>query len=117
MSTSPIRRLREVNDKLRARLDRLPGGYHSSTVVAPTEFTDLLAELQRATHCLRNLPATALDAEMSGEISEYRSHVQELRKIVPSLQGRLLIEKARLETVRTHVVKAAAWAEGSKKTL
>jgi hypothetical protein len=78
----------------------------------------MLAELRQATECLRSLPAAQAPlTKMAHEICEYRSHLQQLEKILPSVQGRLLIEKARLQTARTHVAKAVAWAEGSKKTL
>ncbi|MGO9125378.1 MAG: hypothetical protein ACLP6G_10880, partial [Terriglobales bacterium] len=83
-----------------------------------TEFTDLRAELLRSADCLRSLPpATNTNAEVATEISDYRRNMEALGKILPSLQGRLLVEKARLETAREHVAKAAAWAQGSKKTL
>jgi hypothetical protein len=83
----------------------------------PTEFTELLAELQRAATCLRTLPSAVRNAKMALEVVEYRSHVQQLGKILPSVQGRLLIEKVRLETARMHTATAAAWAQGSKTTL
>jgi hypothetical protein len=118
MSSAPFQSLQAVNHSLRARLSRLPGGHNHSVAIAPTELTDLLAELLQATDCLRSLSMDAgHDADTASEISEYRNHVEQLGKILPAVQGRLLIEKARLETARTHTAKAAAWAQGSKKTL
>lgn len=117
MPSPPFESLQTVNRHLGARLSRLSGELNLPTVIVPTEFADLLAELQRATHCLRGLSIGASDSETVSEISQYRSNVEQLGKVLPSLQGRLLVEKARLETARTHVAKAAAWAQGSKKTL
>ena len=117
MSSPTFQSLRAANHSLRARLARLPVEHHIPPAIAHTEIADLRAELLRATDCLRNLSIAGLDAEVATEISEYRRNVQQLGKILPSIQGRLLIEKARLETARTHMAKAAAWAQGSKKTL
>jgi hypothetical protein len=118
MSSPPLEILRTVNFSLRARLSRLPDRHSHATPIAPSEFTDMLADLRQATECLRSLPVSqAPFTKMAHEICEYRSHLQQLEKILPSVQARLLIEKARLQTARTHVAKAVAWAEGSKKTL
>jgi hypothetical protein len=118
MSSPTVESLRAVNRSLRARLARLPGGQTNSGGIAPTEFTDLLTELRRGTDCWRSLPeASTPEGEMVSELSDYRRNVERLRTILPSLQARLLIEKTRLESARAHVTKAAAWAQGSKKTL
>jgi hypothetical protein len=117
MANPRIPSLQAANQHLRARLSRLAGGNHTPAGPVATEFTDLLAELQHSASCLRNLPMASLDAEMLSEISEYRSQIQQVAKILPSLQARLLIERVRLEAARAHVAKAAAWAQGSKKVL
>jgi hypothetical protein len=78
MSSPPFQSLQAVNRHLGARLSRLSGELNLPAVIVPTEFADLLAELQRATQCLRSLPAAAPDAEMVSEISEYRSNVERL---------------------------------------
>jgi hypothetical protein len=117
MSSPAFQSLRAANHSLRARLARLPVEHRGPGDIAHTEIADLRAELLRATDCLRNVSTAASDAEVATEISECRRNVQQLGRILPSIQGRLLIEKARLETARTHMAKAAAWAQGSKKTL
>ncbi|MGO9648756.1 MAG: hypothetical protein ACLPOO_11940 [Terriglobales bacterium] len=118
MPSATIESLRAVNHSLRARLARLTGEPNRPAVIGLTELTDLRAELLRATGCLRSLQAAAIpNAEMADDISEYRSHVHQFGKILPSVQARLLIEKARLDTARAHVAKAAAWAQGSKEML
>ena len=118
MSSATFQRLRAVNQNLHARLVRLLGGPNRPATIAPTEFTDLLAELLRAADCLRGMPAAgAVDADLAAEISEYRNNVEKLVKVLPSVQGRLLVEKARLQTLQSHMTAAKAWAQASQKTL
>lgn len=117
MASATIERLRAVNHSLRARLARLLGGHNRPATIAPTEFTDLLAELLGAGDLWRGMPGAAADAEMASEISEYRRNVEQLGKILPSVQGRLLVEKVRLQTLQSHMTAAKAWAQASKETL
>jgi len=110
--------LRAVNQNLRARLARLQGGPNRPAVIAPTELTDLRAELIRATDYLSAVPAGSTPVPlMENEISEYRNHLVELEKILPWIQGRLLVEKARLQSLQSHMTAAKAWALASQQTL
>jgi len=118
MSSPSIPRLRAVNRNLGARLVRLMGGPNRPAAIAPTEFTDLLAELLAVADCLRvMLAAGALNMELANEISEYRINVEKLERILPSIQARLLVEKARLQTLQSHIIAAKAWAQASRETL
>jgi hypothetical protein len=108
--------LRAVNHDLRARLGRLHGGAGRPPAIALTEFTDLLAQLLRARDYLRNQGSPPAEPELAQEISQYRSHLETLVAVLPSISGRLLAEKARLEAARAHVSKAAAWARAGAKT-
>ena|SRR5579863_2378451 len=111
-------RLRTVNQYLRARLDRLRGGPNRPAIITPTEFTDLLKELRSAAEYLRALPpAIAGRADTVEEIAQYRKNLEQLEKILPWVQGRLLVEKARLQTLQSHMGAAKAWAEASQTTL
>ena len=116
MSSVTIQRLRSVNQYLRTGLARLQSQQNRPAAIAPTEFADLLAEIRCATDCLRGGGFTA-DPEWEQEKSEYRRNLEQLAKILPSVSGRLLVEKARLEAARAHVAKAAAWAQARTKTL
>lgn len=118
MPDAAMENLRVVNRSLQAWLARFPIERNAPMTIAPTELTDLLAALRGVSACLRSLPAAnAPDAELASEISAYRRNVQLLQQVLPSVQGRLLIEKARLQIARAHVAKAAAWAQVSQKTL
>jgi len=118
MSSATVQTLRAVNQNLLAGLARLRGGPDCSAAIAPMELAGLLAEVVRATDCLRRRDVHAsADPELEHEISEYRSHLEQLAKVLPSVSGRLLTEKARLQAARAHVTKAAAWAQARAKTL
>lgn len=118
MSGAPLQSLRAVNDNLRAALARLRGEQECSAAPAPTEFADLLREVLRATDCLssRDWNASA-GTEFEKERSDYRRNIEQLAQVLPSVSGRLLTEKARLEAARAHVAKASAWAQARAKTL
>ncbi len=118
MSQATIQILRVINHNLRAGLARLQDTTDCYPALEPAEFTDLRAELLRARDCLgESDPKSAADPQLDKEISEYRSHVEQLAKVLPSISGRLLTEKARLEAARAHLARTAAWARANKKTL
>jgi len=110
--------LRQVNADLRSALIRLrPERTHCSTIRAQ-DLSDLLSQLVRAAESLRRPPAQSQRAAVfQKESLEYLRHLEKLKQFLPDLQGRLLAEKSRLETARTHVAAAAAWARASEKTL
>jgi hypothetical protein len=75
----------------------------------------MLGELLRAAECLRRLPANLqAGSELEKEISEYRGNLEKLKQFLPDLHGRLLAERARLQSVQEHVAAAAAWARASR---
>lgn len=118
MPPDALETLQQVNENLRSALLRLrPERKHCSTI-QPQDLSDLLSQLLRAAECLRRLPAhSEATAELEKESLKYRGNLENLQHFLPDLHGRLLAEKARLETARTHVAAAAAWARASKKTL
>jgi hypothetical protein len=113
-----LQRLVALNRKLRGRLERLRGAPDRPAIVAPTEFTDLLRELGDGSDCCRGLSAdVSADAELANEISAWRKNVEELGKLLPWVQGRLLVEKARLQALQAHITAAESWAEASRGIL
>jgi len=118
MPPDALETLRQVNENLRSALLRLrPERKHCSTI-KPKDFSDILSQLLRAAECLRRLPPPSeAAATLEKESLEYRGNLEKLKHFLPDLQVRLLAEKSRLETARTHVAAAAAWAQASKKTL
>jgi hypothetical protein len=119
MPPDALETLRQVNDNLRSALIRLrPEQKHCSTIT-PQDFSDLLSQLLRAAECLRHATAPLPEGAMAleNESLEYRGNLEKLKHFLPDLHGRLLAEKSRLETARTHVAAATAWAQANKKTL
>ena len=118
MRPDALETLRQVNHNLRSALIRFrPEQKHCSTIM-PQDFSDLLSQVLRAAECLRRpLAQPQASVEFDKESFEYRSNLEKLKDFLPDLHGRLLVEKARLETAQTHVAAAAAWARANKKML
>ncbi|HKM46317.1 MAG TPA: hypothetical protein VJX69_01950 [Terriglobales bacterium] len=118
MPPDALETLQQVNDELRsALLNFRPERKHCSAI-KPQDFSDILSQLLRAAECLRRpLPHSDDAAALENEALEYRRNLEKLKHFLPDVQGRLLAEKVRLETARTHVASAMAWARARKKTL
>ena len=82
----------------------------------PEQMNGLLSELMRAGERLRGLPAERNDA-LEHEMTRYRSQVERLHALLPSIHSGLLRERARLEQERERLNSAAQWARGSRQTL
>lgn len=118
MPADALKALQQVNESLRSALLRLrPERRHCSTI-KPQDFSDILGQLLRASECLRGLPPHSEAAvALERESLEYRGHLEKLKHFLPDLQARLLAEKSRLETARTHLSAAASWAQARKNAL
>jgi hypothetical protein len=118
MSSDITASLRMVNGHLRVGLARLQPELNAASPLKPRDLSDLLAEVLRAAACRRGVaPSCVPDADWEKEISEYRSNLEKLRKVLPSVQGRLLAERARLQNAQSHVTAVKAWARASRATL
>lgn len=102
--------LRQVNDTLRSALNNLRPEHRHCSSIRPDEFSDLLHQIGRATACLYPLPPRLpVDPALENEALEFRRNLQNLRQFLPGLQVRLLAERSRLDSARTHLGAAAAW--------
>jgi hypothetical protein len=110
--------LRQVNNCLRSALVRLrPERQHCSTI-KPQDFSDLCGEILRAADCMRRISLDPQAAtQLKNESFEYRSNLEQLNKLLPDVQARLLVEKSRLECAQSHVAAAAAWVGITNKCL
>jgi multidrug resistance efflux pump len=63
------------------------------------------------------IPARGANLEFDGELDRYRQNVEQLRKLLPSIQGQLLAQRARIESQRARIESAAHWARASRQTL
>ncbi len=118
MPSDALETLRQVNESLRTALISLRPEHKDCSSIRAQDFSDLLGEILRAGECLRGAathPEAAVALEE--EALEYRSNLEKLRRFLPDIHGRLLAEKSRLESARTHVAAAAAWVRASKGTL
>lgn len=118
MSNETAATLRLANTSLRAWLVRLRAEPIALSPVQANDLQDLLAELLRASACLRTGPEEKpADAELQSEIAEYCTNLESLAKVLPSVQGRLLAERARIQIEQSHISARKAWAEASRRTL
>jgi hypothetical protein len=112
--------MHEINGRLRSVLDSLACNATHPTLspraATPQQMAGLLSELMRAGQWLRALPNDR-GPELEQELNSYRTNVERLRAVLPSIHTTLLGERARLEQERTRVHMAAAWATGSRQTL
>ncbi len=108
--------LHETNSRLGLLLDSLMPDHAQPRAATPHQMAGLLSELMRAGEWLRGIPPQK-DPAVEMELSEYRKNVERLRELLPSIQGALLRERARLEQERLRVKSASAWARSSRQTL
>lgn len=107
--------LREVNRSLRSALLRLRPERRHCASIKPHDFSNLLSHLLRASECLQQSRASGeSSAAFDEEALDYRRNLEALKRFLPDVQLRLLAEKSRLETARSHVAAAAAWAQAGK---
>jgi hypothetical protein len=116
MSSETAATLRLANTSLRAWLVRLRAEPIALSPVQASDLQDLLAELLRASGCLRT-GEQPTGTELESEIAEYRTNLESLAKVLPSVQGRLLAERARIQIEQSHIAARKAWAEASRRTL
>lgn len=113
---TPELTLSEVNENLHAWLVRLRPERSSCSSINHKDFATIISQLRRAAECFREQRTHLADTAFEQEARDYRANLERLLQFLPSLQVRLLAEKARLETVRTHLASASAWAGASQNT-
>jgi hypothetical protein len=111
--------LRATNRRLSFWLDTIVAPHGQPAGATPEPMAALLSELLRAGAGLRAeaLPPRGNDPELDRELAEYRTHVERLRELLPSVHAQLLLERARLEAQRARIRSAAEWARASRQTL
>jgi hypothetical protein len=110
--------LSQASRRLRTLLSGLEPRVHTnSSYVTREEMHELLSELLHAGQWLRLEATVQRSPELEAALTEYRATVQQLRDLLPFIQGQLLAERARLEAKRTRVESATEWARASQQTL
>jgi hypothetical protein len=111
--------LSNITGRLRHLLDTIAppadNRVAQTRVVTPEEMSDLLSWLMRAGQWLRSQP---VDQRIQPrEITDYRTEVQRLHGLLPSIHESLLAEHGRLEQERERVRSAGEWMQRSRQTL
>lgn len=120
MTPGNLLNLEETTARLRTWLDQfLPRTETNglpARIIRPDEILFLLSELMRAGEWLKGAPQPR-DPQAEQQISEYRTQIERLRRLLPNLQSSLLAERARLENERERVHAASRWTHTSRQTL
>jgi hypothetical protein len=110
--------LEKITGRLRQLLDTIAPRSKAdaaSRVVTPEEMNDLLSWLMQAGQSLRSLSGNHSLSEE--QITQYRTEVQRLHALLPSIHAALLAERTRLEQERERVRTAGEWMQRSRETL
>lgn len=111
-----IEALRLCNRNLFAGVLRLQSA--APIAIRYQDFSALRSDLSHAANCMRSVsPDPARTAEWQKEISTYRSNLEQLARILPSVYGRLQVEKGRLKTELDRLQAVAAWADANRNNL
>lgn len=103
-----------INRRLRVLLIRL-GDENTLPERTAQNLSELMGQLRDAAERLPNLPSG--NPESAKAAVEYHNHVKALSQILPTIQGRLMAERGRLEAQRSQMAGARAWAQASKHSL
>src|SRR5271167_4087787 len=117
MSPDLFETLQQVNENLRSALIFLRSKRRHCSSIKPQDFCGTLEQILRAVECLHHPHHAKAAAAFQKEVLEYRGNLETLKRFLSDLQVRMLAEKSRLETARSHLAAAASWAQVSKKTL
>jgi hypothetical protein len=117
-----IHKLREANRRLSFWMDSMAAPQDQPVIATPDQMAGLLSELLRAGSWLSAEPLPAMgndenDGELNLELVRYRTNVERLRDLMPSIHRQLLLERAHLEAQRSRVQSAAHWARASRQAL
>ena len=115
MAADAMQSLISANARIRLLLaaSQPPG---SVGTIGSHEILGLAQDMAHIGQVVRELPPDIADSDFCREIVEYRTNVERLGQVLPSMQGWLLAEKARLHAARGQLAAAAAWAQACDKT-
>jgi hypothetical protein len=114
-----LQNVRDTNCRLTMWLEAMFAQDGHTVIATPEHMGALLSELLLVGEGLRSEPTCAKgnDAELDEELDRYRSNVERLRDLLPSIHSQLLGERSRLEFQRARVKSAAEWIRASRQTL
>lgn len=116
MAADVMQSLISANARIRLLLAASQPPRGSVGTIQPHDIRGLAQDMARVGQAIRELPPEIAGSDLHREMVEYRANVERLGQVLPSLQGWLLAEKARLHAARGHLAAAAAWARACDKT-
>jgi hypothetical protein len=115
--TPLIAELRAANERLQTLLAQLQQDSAGAGVAGTDALVRLLSEVASTARLSGFFRGELKDSAAGAqELSRYRRILQELRRLLPAIHTRLLSDRARLETERSHCCAASAWAEANRRT-
>ena len=109
--------LRCANERLYALLAQLRQESVGAGIGGTDALLRLLSEVANTARLSGMFAQCVGSAAGEKELSKYREILEELRQLLPTIQIRLLSDRARLEAERAHCCSLTAWAETSRRTL
>jgi len=106
--------VRSANQKIELVLAAAKGNLGS---IRPYDFIGLAKELLQSKQALGQIGLETADPELRAEVTDLRIGLEQVGKVLPSLHGRLLAEKERLETARARLATTADWIRARRVTL
>ena len=114
MTSDQLQKLRDMNGKLESLLHQMnePGLLTSSP-----ELAELLQSVVDAGEWIKDtsIPLTDMDGESI--MLSYRTLLERLRGVLPLMEVRLRMERARLESERSQLASVAEWRAATKETV
>ena len=108
-------KLHEAAEQLCSVLDTI-GSAASTPPLTPQQMSDLLSQLMQAGQSMRGMVQPP-DEALAAALSDYRTQVERLRALLPSIHSALLQERARLAHEQERLRSIDAWAQASQQTL
>lgn len=113
MPNTALEALQLANHNIGKRLTQLR--CVGANVVHPDLLADLRVNLAETGVWIKRLPTDGpASPQLDAEISQYRSHLQELARILPTIHARLLAQRARMQTLGERYEAVQAWARAQQ---
>lgn len=109
-----LSRLRRTNQVLDRFFVSTAFGKPTGSLVSRDGLAAVLSEILSVREMLLRNERSPGNLELTAELGKYRSHLEHLRILMPSLQAELLTERARLEAERSHLEAASGWSAAYK---
>jgi hypothetical protein len=114
MTTEQLHSLRDLNLKLASFLDQM---IQPALVTSSEELAELLKTVVDAAEWIKDPTVPPTEPPADSVLATYRTLLERLRGVLPLLEVRLRMERARLESERSQLASAAQWTAATKATI